>query len=35
MYRRHLFSKDQDKVAYYIKYSDTLNKLKWTCKSFL
>ena len=33
MYRMHLLSKDLDKVAYYKKYSDTLNKLKWTCKS--
>ena len=33
MYRMQLPSKDLDKVAYYKKYSDTLNKLKWTCKS--
>ena len=33
MYRMHFLSKDLDKVAYYKKYSNTLNKLKWTCKS--
>ena len=33
MYRTHFLSKDLDKVAYYKKYSNTLNKLKWTCKS--
>ena len=33
MYRTHFLSKDPDKVAYHEKYSDTLNKLKWTCKS--
>lgn len=34
MYRTHFLSKDLDKVAYLKKYSNTLNKLKWTCKSF-
>ena len=33
MYRTHFLSKDLDKVGYYKKYSNTLNKLKWTCKS--
>lgn len=33
MYRTHFLSKDLDKVAYHRKYSNTLNKLKWTCKS--
>ena len=33
MYRTHYLSKDLDKVAYLKKYSNTLNKLKWTCKS--
>ena len=33
MYRTHFLSNDLDKVAYYKKYSNTLNKLKWTCKS--
>ena len=33
MYRTHFLSKDLDKVAYHKKYSNTLNKLKWTCKS--
>ena len=33
MYRTQFLSKDLDKVAYYKKYSNTLNKLKWICKS--
>ena len=33
MYRTLFLSKDLDKVAYYKKYSNTLNKLKWTWKS--
>lgn len=33
MYRTHALSKDLDKVAYYKKYSNTLKKLNWTCKS--
>ena len=33
MSHAHFLSKDLDKVAYYKRYSDTLNKLKWTCKS--
>ena len=33
MYHMHFLSKDLDKVGYYKKYSNTLNKLKWTCKS--
>ena len=33
MYRTHFLSNDLDKVAYYKKYSNTLNKLKWTLKS--
>ena len=33
MYRMHFLSKDLDKVGYYKKYSNTLNKLKWTWKS--
>ena len=33
MHRTHFLSKDLDRVAYYKNYSNTLNKLKWTCKS--
>ena len=33
MYRTLFLSKHLDKVGYYKKYSNTLNKLKWTCKS--
>ena len=33
MHRTYFLSKDLVKVAYYKRYSDTLNKLKWTCKS--
>ena len=33
MYGTQFLSKDLDKVAYYKKYSNSLNKLKWTCKS--
>ena len=33
MHRMHFLSKDLDKVTYYKNYSNTLNKLKWTCKS--
>ena len=33
MYRTHFLSKDLDKVTYYKKCSNTLNKLEWTFKS--
>ena len=31
MYHTLFLPKDLDNVAYYKKYSNTLNKLKWTC----
>ena len=33
MYHTHFLSKDQDMVAFYKNTQNTLNKLKWACKS--
>ena len=33
MHRTHFLSKDLDKVANYKNYSNTLTRVKWTCKS--